>query len=96
MIGSRCIHGWIYTRKIRDSRMTKYVKKKQRRRRKKEVILHRRFMLRFPFILIIKDNVGWLFNTNSVDSLIVVHNKCGVWNGRTQDNIIWRIITMRG
>jgi len=91
MIESRCIRGWIYTRKIRDNKITNDVRKKWRRHGQKEVILHHGFMLRFPVILIMNDSAGWLCNTNSVDGLIFVHNRCRDRNGRTQDNAIWRI-----
>ena len=53
-------------------------------------------MLRVLVILIVNDNVGWLCNINSVDDLILVHNRCRIQNERTKDNTIWRInITLR-
>ena len=95
IIKSRCIYGRIYTRKIKDSRITKDVRKKRRRHKQKEVILHCGFKLRFLVILIVNESAGWLCKTNSVDVLILIHNNCRVWNGRTQDSIIRRIIQVR-
>jgi len=39
---------------------------------------------------------GWLHNTNSINNLILVHNKCGVWYRITQGSIIQRINGTRG
>lgn len=50
------------------------------------------WMFRLWVILFMNDSACRLCNTNSVDGLILFHNKCRVQNGRTQDNVIRRII----
>ncbi len=92
MINNGCIHGWRYTWKIRDGRVIKDVRKKQRRYGQIGMVLYYFWMFKFPVILFMNDNACWLCNTNSIDGLILVHNKCRVRHGRTQYHIIRRII----
>lgn len=72
MIGSRFIRGYINTSTIKDKRITNNIGKKKRRHGQKDVMLHCRFMLICLLILLVNDNVGWLWKINSVNGLIVV------------------------
>lgn len=91
MIRSRCISEWIYTRKIRDNRIIKDVRKSRRMHGQNGVILQCGFLFIFLHTLFMNDSAGYLHDTNSIDNLILMNTRCGVQNGRTQHSTIWRI-----
>ena len=91
MIRSRNIQKWVFTGEISSGRITRDVRMKRMRHGWKGVILHCGFFSRFPYTLIMNDGTGWLHNKKSINSMILVHNKCGIRNGRSQDSKIRRI-----
>ena len=78
MIGSRNIQKWVFIGEISSGKITRDVRMKQMRHNWKGVILHHMFFFRFLHTLIMNECAGLLHNTNFVDNLILVHNKCGV------------------
>lgn len=86
----------VFTREMSSGRIKRDVKMKKMRCEWNGVILHHELFFRFLRTLIMNDGIGWLHNTKSVDSLILIHNRWGVRNGRTQENTIWRINQMWG
>ena len=75
MIRSRNIQKWVFTGEINSGKITRDVRIKWMRHRLKGVILHCRFLFKFPHILIMNDGTGWLHNTKSINKLILVHNR---------------------
>jgi len=57
------------------------VRKKRARRGPKEVILHHKLLFRLPQILIKNNSVGWIFNNNSIQNLILMNITFGIRNG---------------
>jgi len=96
MIGSRNIRKSVFTGEINNGIITMDVRIEQMRHGWKGFILPYGFFFRFPHTLVKNDSAGWLHNTNSVNNLILIHNKCGVQNGRTQHSTVQRINKTRG
>jgi len=78
-----------------DDRINKDSSKKLRRYGQTWMVPYYWWMFKLLVMLFMNVCACWLCKTNSVNRSNLIQNKCRVWNGRTQDSLIQRMIKIR-